>query len=164
MSNERKHHTPEEKVAILRLHLIDSVASSTLGDEHLLHPRSFAAGSGSSAAAFGPAPLTDEQVEARERRIVYLETRLRKNDGVVAELMEAHVALNSKSLGTPSGHPTKRDFWYGFGTAKENRSAVRLQVPAEQVLVVSGKTFDLRTSCFCGNRSTPLLSCLIIRS
>ena len=30
MNNERKHHTPEEKVAILRRHLVDKVPVSNL--------------------------------------------------------------------------------------------------------------------------------------
>jgi hypothetical protein len=33
MSNERKQHTPEEKVTILRRHLVDRVPVSTLCDE-----------------------------------------------------------------------------------------------------------------------------------
>jgi|GEM_PF-1669155 transposase-like protein len=41
MSNERKHHSPEEKVAILRRHLIDKIPVSTLCDEHDLHPTVF---------------------------------------------------------------------------------------------------------------------------
>ena len=41
MSNERKHHTPEEKVAILRRHLVDRVPVSTLCDEYQLHPTVF---------------------------------------------------------------------------------------------------------------------------
>ena len=41
MSNERKRHTSEEKVAILRRHLVDRVAVSTLGDEYQLHPTMF---------------------------------------------------------------------------------------------------------------------------
>ena len=41
MSNERKHHAPEEKVAILRRHLIDRVPVSTLCDEYQLHPTVF---------------------------------------------------------------------------------------------------------------------------
>ena len=36
MSNERKQHTPQQKVAILRRHLIDKVPVSTLCDEHQL--------------------------------------------------------------------------------------------------------------------------------
>jgi hypothetical protein len=38
VSNERKHHTPEEKVAILRRRLIDKVPVSTLCDEQHVHP------------------------------------------------------------------------------------------------------------------------------
>lgn len=41
MSNERKHHTPEEKVAILRRRLFDRIPVSTLRDEHQLHPTIF---------------------------------------------------------------------------------------------------------------------------
>jgi hypothetical protein len=44
MSNERKHHAPEEKVAILRRHLIDRVPVSTLCDEHQLHPTVYPSG------------------------------------------------------------------------------------------------------------------------
>jgi hypothetical protein len=37
MSDERKHHTPEEKVTILRRHLVDRVPVSNLY-EYLLQP------------------------------------------------------------------------------------------------------------------------------
>jgi hypothetical protein len=50
------------------------------------------------AAAFGPAPRADKQVEAREQRIAFLEAKLKKKDEVLAEFMEEHVALK-KSLG-----------------------------------------------------------------
>jgi hypothetical protein len=36
------------------------------------------------AAAFGPAPRADKQVEAREQRIAFLETKLKKKDEVLA--------------------------------------------------------------------------------
>jgi hypothetical protein len=41
VSNDRRHHTPEEEVTILRQHFIDRVAVSTLYDEHQLHPTVF---------------------------------------------------------------------------------------------------------------------------
>jgi transposase len=41
MNDERKHHTREERVAILRRHLIDRVPVSTLRDEHQVHPTVF---------------------------------------------------------------------------------------------------------------------------
>ncbi len=102
MSNERKHHPPEEKVAILRRHLIDKVPVSNLCEEHGLHPTVFYRWLKqlfeNGAAAFGPAPRADKQVEAREQRIAFLEGKLKKKDEVLAELMEEHVALK-KSLG-----------------------------------------------------------------
>lgn len=102
MNDERKHHTPEEKVAILRRHLVDRVPVSSLCDEHHVHPTVFYRWLKqffeNGAAAFGPAPRTDKQVEAREQRIIFLEAKLKKKDEVLAELMEEHVALK-KSLG-----------------------------------------------------------------
>jgi len=102
MSNERKHHTPEEKVTILRRHLVDRVPVSTLCDEHQVHPTVFYRWLKqffeNGTAASGPAPRTDQQVEARERLIAFLEARLKKKDEVLAELMEEPVALK-KSLG-----------------------------------------------------------------
>ncbi len=102
MNNERKHHSPEEKVAILRRHLIDRVPVSTLCDEHQLHPTVFYRWLKqffeNGVAAFGPGPRVDKQVEAREQRIAFLEGKLKKKDEVLAELMEEHVALK-KSLG-----------------------------------------------------------------
>ena len=59
MNDERKHHTPEEKVTILRRLLIDRVPVSTLCDEHQLHPTVFYRWLKqffeNGAAAFGPA-------------------------------------------------------------------------------------------------------------
>ena len=102
MSNERKHHAAEEKVAILRRHLIEKVPISTLCDEHQLHPTVFYRWLKqffeNGAVAFGPPPRTDKQVEAREQRIAFLEAKLKRKDEVLAELMEEHVALK-KSLG-----------------------------------------------------------------
>ena len=102
MSNERKHHTPEEKVAILRRHLVDRVPVSTLCDEHQLHPTVFYRWLKqffeNGSAAFGPVPRAETQVEAREQRIAWLEAKLKKKDEVLAELMEEHVALKKSSM------------------------------------------------------------------
>lgn len=40
-NSERKHHTPEEKVSILRRHLIEKVPVSNLCEEFGLHPTVF---------------------------------------------------------------------------------------------------------------------------
>ncbi len=41
MPKDRKHYTPQEKVAILRRHLLDHVPVSQLGDEYHLQPTVF---------------------------------------------------------------------------------------------------------------------------
>lgn len=45
------------------------------------------------AAAFGPPSRAEKQVEERERRIAFLEAKLKRKDEVLAELMEERVAL-----------------------------------------------------------------------
>jgi transposase-like protein len=100
MGNERKHHTPEEKVAILRRHLDDRVPVSNLCDQYQLHPtvlyRWLKQFFENGAAAFGPAPRLDKQLEACDERIVALEAKLKKRDEVLAELMEERVALKKR--------------------------------------------------------------------
>ncbi|HEV2233607.1 MAG TPA: transposase [Terriglobia bacterium] len=79
MNNPRKHHTAEEKVSTLRRHLIEKVPVSTLCDEYQLHPTVFYRWLKvifeNGAAAFGPAPRADKQLEAREQRIAALEKK-----------------------------------------------------------------------------------------
>src|SRR5438094_9729648 len=126
MSNERKHHTPEEKVVILRRHLVDKVPVSTLCDEHQIHPTVFYRWLKQffdhGAAAFGPAPRADKQVEAREQRIVYLEAKLKKKDEVLGELMEERVALK-KVLGRPEKP---------MGSPRQARPSDRFRAPLER--------------------------------
>ena len=97
-----KQHTSEEKVAILRRHLVDKVPVSNLCEECGIHPTLFYRWLkqffDNGAAAFGPPPQPNKQVEAREQRIALLEAKLKKKDEVLAELMEEHMALK-KSLG-----------------------------------------------------------------
>jgi len=49
MRKERKHYSPEEKVAILRRHLLDKEPISKICDELGLQPRSSTAGRKSSS-------------------------------------------------------------------------------------------------------------------
>ncbi len=44
MENTRRQFTPQQKVAILREHLIEHVPVSDLCDKHKLHPRCFTSG------------------------------------------------------------------------------------------------------------------------
>ena len=100
MVKHRKHYTPEEKVSIIRRHLVEKVAVSDLCQEQKLQPTVFYRWLKeffeNGAAAF----QRDSDQESRhdKERIAALEAKLRKKDEVLSELMEEHVALK-KSLG-----------------------------------------------------------------
>src|SRR5271157_796685 len=99
---ERKHFTPEEKVAILRRHLLDKVPVSELCEELGLRPTGSYGGqrdwSETGAAAFQSQERPLRQVEEKQKRIEFLEKKVRTKDEVLAELMAEHIALK-KSLG-----------------------------------------------------------------
>ena len=98
---DRKNYTSEEKVRILRRHLLDKVPVSTLCDEYHLQPtvfyrwqKQFFEG---GAAAFRPENKRRQQ-SAQDRRITQLEDKLKRKNEVLSELMEEHVQLK-KELG-----------------------------------------------------------------
>ena len=62
MKKRRKHYTPEEKVAILRRHLVEGVPISDLCDESGLHARRASAGdSGRAGSEIGSCEGTAEE-------------------------------------------------------------------------------------------------------
>jgi transposase len=81
MRKERKHFTPEEKVAILRRHLVDKVPISELCEELGLRPTVFYRWqkelSENGAAAFQAQERPHRQVEEKQKRIEFLEKRCR---------------------------------------------------------------------------------------
>jgi transposase-like protein len=100
MKKSRKHYTPEEKVAILRRHLVEHVPVSEICDELNLRPTMFYRWQKeffeNGPAAFRPNGNTKSTSE--ERKIAALEEKLKRKNEVVAELMEEHIQLK-KSLG-----------------------------------------------------------------
>ena len=96
----RKHHAPEEKVAILRRHLLEKEPISKLCDQVGLQPTVFYRWQKeffeNGSAAFGPKRLSNHSAE--QERIAYLEKKIQTKDEVLAELMAEHVALK-KTLG-----------------------------------------------------------------
>jgi transposase len=100
LKKPRKHYTAEEKVAILRRHLLDKEPVSKLCDELGLQPtvlyrwqKEFFE---NGPAVFQHKSRPDHQAE--QERIEYLEKKIQTKDEVLAELMAEHVALK-KSLG-----------------------------------------------------------------
>lgn len=103
MRKERKSYTPEQKVAILRRHLLEHVPVSQVCEEHQVRPTVFYRWQKdffeNGAAAFRQdGKAASRRQEAEAGRIAALEAKLQRKNDVLAELMEEHVALK-KSLG-----------------------------------------------------------------
>jgi len=93
MRRQRKTYTPEEKVAIIREHLLEGVAVSDLCDAYGLHPtvyyrwqKEFFEG---GAAAF--AKESSRQIGQLKQRLAETEAQLRRKNDVLAEVMEEYV-------------------------------------------------------------------------
>jgi transposase-like protein len=90
----RKHYTAEEKVAMLRRHLLEQEPISKLGDELGLQPTVFYRWQKeffeNGAVAFQPKARANHPAE--QQRIAYLEKKIQIKDEVLAELMAEHVA------------------------------------------------------------------------
>ena len=102
MSTTRKHYSAPEKVAILRLHLLEKKPVSDRCDQHGIHPTLFYRWQKeffeNGAAAFQTSERPRRQAEEKQKRIEFLEKKVQTKDEVLAELMAEHIALK-KSLG-----------------------------------------------------------------
>ena len=99
-TNGRRHFSPQEKVAILREHLIDKAPVSTVCDKHGLNPTVFYRWLKeffeNGTAAFER--TDDARTRRLEDRVQALQTKLTHKDEIIAEILEDHVRLK-KSLG-----------------------------------------------------------------
>ena len=105
MTQQRKHFTPEEKVSILRRHLLDKVPVSTICEEAGIQPSLFYQCQkqffeNGSAAFANHGKRGKAEADAKDRKIAALQDKLRVKNEVLAELMEEHVQLK-KELGEP---------------------------------------------------------------
>jgi transposase len=100
MRKKRHNYTPEEKVAILKRHLIDHVPVSNLCDEYQLQPTVFYDWQKQFFENGTAAFIRDTGLQKRkeEQRIEQLEAKLRRKNEVLSELMEEHIQLK-KELG-----------------------------------------------------------------
>ena len=104
MSNKRKKYSAQEKVRLLRLHLIDKEPVSDICDRHGLNPNVFYRWQKvffeNGAAAFDQAGNGHKDGHAKklERQNAQLKAKLAGKDEVIAEIMASHVQLK-KSLG-----------------------------------------------------------------
>jgi len=100
MRKQQKNYTAQEKVFILKRHLVDRVPVSDLCDEYHLQPTVFYRW---HKEFFENGPAAFEKKHARQNHveqkpIEQLEAKLRNKNDVLSELMEEHVKLK-KDLG-----------------------------------------------------------------
>lgn len=102
--NTRRHFSPEDKIKILRLHLLEKVPVSEVCEKHHITPTQFYQWqktffeNGAAAFAKAPGPKATSQVQ---QRIARLENKLKTKDEVIAEIMAEHICLK-KELGESS--------------------------------------------------------------
>ena len=102
MNNERRHFTPQEKVAALKQHLLEKTPISDLCQELGIAPTLFYRWQKeffeNAHTVFDIGRKSKALEDAKDEKIQKLEAKLQKKNEVMAELMEAHTELK-KSLG-----------------------------------------------------------------
>ena len=104
MTNNRKHYSPEEKVKIIRLHLIEKEPISDICERYRLNPTIFYRWqkeffeNGSAAFLVTRKGAKDGHTRKLENQVSHLKSKLANKDEVIAEIMASHVELK-KSLG-----------------------------------------------------------------
>jgi transposase len=103
MTQQRRHFTPEQKVAILREHFLDKVPVSDLCEKHGIAvtlfynwQKSFFENGHAAFTAFDKRRKHD--TDAKDQQIADLQAKLLRKHEVLSELMEEHVQLK-KELG-----------------------------------------------------------------
>ena len=100
-NNGRRHFSPEEKVKIIRLHLLEKIPISEVCEKHQITPTQFYQwqkiffenGAGAFAKSSGPRATSQA-----EQRMTALENKLKRKDEVIAEIMADYLVLK-KELG-----------------------------------------------------------------
>ena len=99
--------TPEQKIAVIRQHLLEKIPVSTLCDQHHIKPVNFYNWQKqlfeNGAKCFERKKNSSNerrQESAADRKISALEAKLQTKNEVIAELLEEHVQLK-KANGEP---------------------------------------------------------------
>ncbi len=99
-TNQRRQFSPEQKIKILREHLLEKTAISEVCEKHQITPTQFYQWQKTffenGASAFAKA--TGRASSQAEQRLAKLEDKLKRKDEVIAEIIAEHILLK-KSLG-----------------------------------------------------------------
>jgi transposase len=98
MTQQRRHFSPEQKVALLRLHLVEKIPISEVCEKNgiavnlfYLWQKTFFENGAAAFTIHDKRRKTD--TDAKDRKIAELEARLQRKHEVLSELMEEHVQL-----------------------------------------------------------------------
>ena len=98
----RRFFSPEQKVAILREHLVEGRAVSDLCEKHRIHPTVFYQWQRqffeNGTAAFESKQSRSRVSDGYQKKIEALEQKLQRKNEVLSELLEEHTRLK-KELG-----------------------------------------------------------------
>ena len=98
----RRHFTPQEKVVIVKRHLLEGIAVSSLCDEFEINPTLFYQWQRqlfeNAHLGFSNGRKARAVEDAQQKKIEQLEAKLTRKNEVMAELMEEHTQLK-KDLG-----------------------------------------------------------------
>jgi transposase len=103
MTRQRRHFTPEQKVALLRLHLLEKKPVSDICQENNLAVNLFYLWQkqffdNGTAAFENSGKRRKADTDAKDRQLAALQDKLQRKNEVLSELMEEHVQLK-KELG-----------------------------------------------------------------
>ena len=103
MTKQRRHFSPEQKVALLRQHLVDKIAVSEVCEKNdipvslfYLWQKTFFE-NGQAAFTHGD-KRRKANTDANDKQLAELQAKLQRKHEVLSELMEEHVQLK-KALG-----------------------------------------------------------------
>jgi len=101
---ERRHHTPEQKAALLRRHFVDKVPVSQICTEAQIQPSVFYKWQRdlleAAPGVFSGARRAPGRQQELESKVAALEAKLQRKDAIIAEVSEEYVKLK-KELGEP---------------------------------------------------------------
>jgi len=99
-ASQRRQFSPEQKIKILRQHLLDKIPISEVCEKHQITPTQFYQWQKTffenGAMAF--AKTNSRAASQAEQRLAALENKLQRKDEVIAEIMAEHILLK-KELG-----------------------------------------------------------------
>jgi transposase len=115
---------PHEKVAAVKRHLLERVPISAIREELKIAPNMFHRWQQELFENAHPSFETDRTSKAieatKDRKIEQLESKLQRNNEVLAELMQEHVPLKKKNLASPE---------QPLGSPRNSRPGDRLRTP-----------------------------------